>query len=103
MRKPLQNYVMTSLVFAMSSVHTLARQYLGLAGLAAQAKAMRDDTSTVVLYFLLIIDMLYSYRVPDLPLGPHAERVALTLLERQHRVGRLQALREENNNRLADD
>ena len=56
MRKPLQNYVMTSLVFAMSSVHTLARQYLGLAGLRAEPEAVRGDAGAVVLYGLLGVD-----------------------------------------------
>ena len=60
---------------------------------------MRGDAGTVVLHRLLGVDMLHADRVAHLALGAHRERVALALLERQHRVGRLQALREENNNR----
>ena len=60
---------------------------------------MRGDAGTVVLHRLLGADMLHADRVAHLALGAHRERVALALLERQHRVGRLQALREENNNR----
>ena len=61
---------------------------------------MRGDASAVVLHGLLGVDVLHADRVAHLALGTHRERVALALLERQHRVGRLQALREENNNRL---